>query len=376
MPLTAWADVLVNFQQFRNIDLPEQGLYFVSCTCKAEGGRVEEGQAEGRLLRNVERSRKGLWPQERRPEWPREKIEPDPAGGVVCTTAIRISLQDQNEILTEAALFRVPLPVDALRPFGDTVLLRFDLHFLALSDFERITLSGAPFRRDAFEKVSTREVPVRNALLPHTQWLPVMWDWAAVAEVLVHTAAVGFSTAGVERAEGTRMFGTAVSYLALTLAVSSLQSRADTLRILEGAPKDGPLRNLWDKHRSYPVAVVALVAVAAVVLPRKGGGGGGDGEKHVDEKQVDGGKHVDPFQVAPLALQSPISPGSPCISELCHTRAPMPASERVSRLLSAGGPAVALPSKTRRARCPLRRDWTYRGARRGRYVASWLGLML
>eukprot|EP00755_Sulcionema_specki_P036828 Sspe_Gene.107711::Locus_86073_Transcript_1_1_Confidence_1.000_Length_1061::g.107711::m.107711 len=46
----------------------------------------------------------------------------------------------------------------------------------------------------AFTKVATREIPVRNILLPHTEWVPVMWhEWfAASCQVLIHTCVVHF----------------------------------------------------------------------------------------------------------------------------------------------------------------------------------------
>eukprot|EP01059_Diplonema_ambulator_P030436 TRINITY_DN5213_c0_g1_i3.p1 TRINITY_DN5213_c0_g1~~TRINITY_DN5213_c0_g1_i3.p1 ORF type:complete len:660 (+),score=128.24 TRINITY_DN5213_c0_g1_i3:397-2376(+) len=46
----------------------------------------------------------------------------------------------------------------------------------------------------AFSKVATRSIPLRNSIMPHTEWVPVMWhEWfAACCQVLVHSSIVSF----------------------------------------------------------------------------------------------------------------------------------------------------------------------------------------
>eukprot|EP01064_Diplonema_japonicum_P000500 TRINITY_DN10325_c0_g1_i1.p1 TRINITY_DN10325_c0_g1~~TRINITY_DN10325_c0_g1_i1.p1 ORF type:complete len:948 (+),score=155.05 TRINITY_DN10325_c0_g1_i1:1300-4143(+) len=46
----------------------------------------------------------------------------------------------------------------------------------------------------AFTKVASRSIPLRNGIMPHTEWVPVMWpDWfAACCQVLVHSSIVAF----------------------------------------------------------------------------------------------------------------------------------------------------------------------------------------
>eukprot|EP01060_Flectonema_neradi_P014804 TRINITY_DN2145_c2_g2_i1.p1 TRINITY_DN2145_c2_g2~~TRINITY_DN2145_c2_g2_i1.p1 ORF type:complete len:937 (+),score=137.10 TRINITY_DN2145_c2_g2_i1:112-2922(+) len=45
------------------------------------------------------------------------------------------------------------------------------------------------YPRSAFEKVATREICIQNVCLPHTEWIPVVWQnwYAATCHVLVHT---------------------------------------------------------------------------------------------------------------------------------------------------------------------------------------------
>ena len=48
------------------------------------------------------------------------------------------------------------------------------------------------YPRSAFQKVATREICIQNISLPHTEWVPVVWQnwYAASCQVLVHTNVV------------------------------------------------------------------------------------------------------------------------------------------------------------------------------------------
>eukprot|EP01065_Artemidia_motanka_P032361 TRINITY_DN39375_c0_g1_i1.p1 TRINITY_DN39375_c0_g1~~TRINITY_DN39375_c0_g1_i1.p1 ORF type:complete len:1014 (+),score=341.63 TRINITY_DN39375_c0_g1_i1:63-3044(+) len=269
MTFAASVDIVVNFLKFRNLDLLQQGLFYVSVSARAEGGGDGEAVA---VYRNSTDGRRPRWAEEGSPRYPAAAV--DAAGRSVATRSFYVRFQEQVEVLSETAHLRIRFPAaTACRPWRDGAVLTFDLHHCskevvdklpelgyerevgagvweayppescaeitkmgqmataastvtvrtitpgetavvevdAQGQIAEVLPSGARRRvrgspavvpTASFEKVASRDIVLKNTMLTHSEWVPVVWaDWyAAACPVLITTSLSGISYANVPAA--------------------------------------------------------------------------------------------------------------------------------------------------------------------------------
>eukprot|EP00756_Hemistasia_phaeocysticola_P010016 Hpha_TRINITY_DN14982_c2_g2::TRINITY_DN14982_c2_g2_i1::g.143340::m.143340 len=243
MSFVASVDIIVNFLNFRNIDVLQQGLYYINVSARPEHPSSTSCEVVA-LYQNNADGRQAVHSLSPDPRYPAAAIHMTRRG--VATRAFYIRFLDQVEVLTEAVHFRVRFnATDAVVPWGDSVVLSFELCHCSKEEIEkipaiyergtqagwepyppsectkiagqvtagpgrvRVTTQGgetvdvevshngallelgqqgtrtirvnpAPIPGGCFVKVATREVVVKNTMLAHSEWVPVFWsEWYA-----------------------------------------------------------------------------------------------------------------------------------------------------------------------------------------------------
>eukprot|EP01062_Namystynia_karyoxenos_P013530 TRINITY_DN14880_c0_g1_i1.p1 TRINITY_DN14880_c0_g1~~TRINITY_DN14880_c0_g1_i1.p1 ORF type:complete len:912 (+),score=184.61 TRINITY_DN14880_c0_g1_i1:88-2823(+) len=395
MPFRASVEILVTFLKFRNIDLLEQGLYFIAVSARpdtAGPGRDASGApCPPRLLRHGTpvRCQHGI---------PAFAARVD--GERVTTHAVMVRYLDQTEDMDEAALL--------------SVILTFELWHMGLAEVEKAGAADVPW--SAYRQVAAREIPLRNAMLSHTQYLPLTWPgwWSACCTVLLHTSLVsikdafdaalsgrrpsaaaprGTASSGRQSPQSpqspsgsgdfaaeirkdklraseklrnatARMFGVYASYLAYAYTLCAAHLPPAMPGGWEGSVLAAVLDGGTAALRAAAAAAVATVAVLAAGPPAASG------------REAARPVHADPAVGSPLGpAQAPGGAGSwAALVELGSQRELFTASQRAETLLQAGALPTAAPRQHEEP-CPLALD------RRcptggGLPAAPWLGLCL